>query len=62
MEVIRNVGKWGNSAGVLLPREWLGSRVKIEIVEDGKDIKKEILGITVGEKNICICLANLPIF
>src|SRR3989344_1039988 len=45
MEVIRNVGKWGNSAGVLLPREWLGSRVKIEIVEDGKDIKKEILGM-----------------
>ncbi|MEK6906253.1 MAG: DUF2080 family transposase-associated protein, partial [Nanoarchaeota archaeon] len=45
MEIIKNVLRWGNSAGVLLPREWLGNRVKIVLVERTINIKKEIFNI-----------------
>ncbi|MEK6913922.1 MAG: DUF2080 family transposase-associated protein [Nanoarchaeota archaeon] len=44
-EIIKNVGSWGNSAGILLPKEWLGSRVKIILIENGLEIKKEITSI-----------------
>lgn len=45
MEVIRSVGKWGNSAGVLLPREMIGSQVKIIVIDRTLEIKKEVLNI-----------------
>ncbi|MEK6926380.1 MAG: DUF2080 family transposase-associated protein [Nanoarchaeota archaeon] len=45
MELLRNVSKWGNSAGVLLPREWMGNQVKIVLVDRTLEIKKEALSI-----------------
>lgn len=45
MELIRNVGRWGNSAGVLLPREWVGNQVKIIFVDRTSEVKKETLNI-----------------
>lgn len=44
-EIIRNVGKWGNSAGILLPKEWLGNQVKIILIDRTLEIKKEIFSI-----------------
>jgi len=43
--LIRNVGKWGNSAGILLPKEWLGNQVKIVLIDRTLEIKKEVLSI-----------------
>jgi predicted nucleotidyltransferase len=43
MEIVRNVAKWGNGAGVLLPKEWLGNRVKIVLMDRSSDIRKEVL-------------------
>ena len=45
MELLRNVARWGNGAGVLLPREWMGTRVKIILIDRTSDIKKEALSI-----------------
>lgn len=45
MEIIRNVQGWGNSAGVLLPREWLGKEVQIMLIDRTLEIKKEIFDI-----------------
>ncbi len=42
MEIQKNVQKWGNSAGVLLPREWLGKEVQIILIDRTTEIKKEI--------------------
>lgn len=44
-ELIRPVSKWGNSAGVLLPKEWLGREVTVNLIDRTSDIKKEILEI-----------------
>ncbi|MDP1728968.1 MAG: DUF2080 family transposase-associated protein [archaeon] len=43
--IIKNVGKWGNSAGILLPKEWLGNQVKIVLIDRTLEIKKEVLSI-----------------
>ena len=45
MENLLNVVRWGNSAGVLLPREWLGKQVKIILIDRTNEIKKEVLDI-----------------
>ncbi|MFH1711107.1 MAG: DUF2080 family transposase-associated protein [Nanoarchaeota archaeon] len=45
MEIIRNVSKWGNSAGILLPKEWLGNQVKVIFIDRTLEIKKEVLSI-----------------
>jgi len=45
MELTSNVRRWGNSAGVLLPREWLGSKVKIFVLESTKSVKEEIFSL-----------------
>ncbi|MAE49303.1 hypothetical protein CMI48_00595 [Candidatus Pacearchaeota archaeon] len=37
--------KLGNSAGVLLPRAWLGGQAKIQLTEKPKNIKADILRI-----------------
>lgn len=45
MELIRNVARWGNSAGILLPKEWLGNQVKIILIDRTLEIKKEVLSM-----------------
>lgn len=45
MEITKATSRWGNSAGVLLPREWLGKEVKIILVDRTIQIKKEVLDI-----------------
>ena len=44
-ELIKPIVKVGNSAGVLLPREWLNGKAKIELVEKPLNIKKDVLEI-----------------
>jgi len=45
MEITKSVSKWGNSAGILLPKEWLGNQVKITFIDRTLEIKKEVLNI-----------------
>jgi predicted nucleotidyltransferase len=45
MEIMRSVQKWGNSGGVLVPKEWLNREVKIILIDRSSDIKKEIFDI-----------------
>ena len=45
MELLRNVARWGNSAGVLLPKEWMGNQVRIIFIDRTLEIKKESLSI-----------------
>ncbi|MCX6751016.1 MAG: DUF2080 family transposase-associated protein [Candidatus Pacearchaeota archaeon] len=45
IEQIRETRKWGNSGGVLLPREWIGKQVKIILIDRSKEIKKEVFDI-----------------
>ncbi len=45
MELIKNVEKWGNSAGILLPKAWLGNQVKVALIERTLNIKKEVLAL-----------------
>ena len=42
-EEIRNAIRWGNSAGVLLPKSWAGQQVKIILIDRTLQIKKEVL-------------------
>lgn len=48
MELIKDTIKLGNSAGVLLPRDWLGNRVKITL--EPKNTSRETLEILEEEK------------
>jgi len=43
--LIRRIVKVGNSAGVILPREWYGGEAKIELVVRPLDVKNDILRI-----------------
>ncbi|MBI2004218.1 DUF2080 family transposase-associated protein [Candidatus Pacearchaeota archaeon] len=45
MEIIKNVSRWGNSAGVLLPREWINNEVKIILIDRTLQIRKEIFNM-----------------
>ena len=45
MELIKPIVRVGNSAGVLLPREWLNGKAKVELIEKPIDIKKDLLGL-----------------
>lgn len=45
MELMRPVVRFGNSAGVLLPREWLNGKARIELVEKPIDVKRELFEI-----------------
>lgn len=42
---IKEVRRWGNSGGVLLPRGWVGKQVKIHLIDRRGEIKKDILKI-----------------
>lgn len=43
MSLIKTVKKYGNSGGVYVPSEWIGGKVKLELVEEPIDLKKDIL-------------------
>lgn len=45
MEIVREIRRWGNSAGILLPKEWLGNRARVILVNRGLEIRKEVLNI-----------------
>ncbi len=44
-ELIKNIIKVGNSAGVLLPKQWLNGKAKVELIEKPMNIKREVLEI-----------------
>ena len=44
-ELIKQIVRFGNSAGVLLPREWLNGKARIELVEKPINIKQDVLKI-----------------
>ncbi|MEK6873782.1 MAG: DUF2080 family transposase-associated protein [Nanoarchaeota archaeon] len=44
-EEIRNAIRWGNSAGVLLPKDWAGQQVKVILIDRTLEIKKEVFNI-----------------
>jgi len=45
MELTKYVQRWGNSSGILLPKEWLNKEVKITLIDRGLDIKNEVFSI-----------------
>ena len=45
MELIKPIIRVGNSAGVILPREWLNGEAKITLLRKPQNIKQEILDI-----------------
>lgn len=45
MEIVKDVKEWGNSAGVLLPKEWKGKEVKVILIDRSSEIKKEVFDI-----------------
>lgn len=50
MELIRNTIRVGNSAGVLLPKEWLNSQVRVEIISKKPiDILVDVINILENE-------------
>ncbi|MEK6840678.1 MAG: nucleotidyltransferase domain-containing protein [Nanoarchaeota archaeon] len=44
-ELIKPIIKVGNSAGVLLPKEWINGRAQVKLIERPPDIKKDVLEI-----------------
>lgn len=44
-EIVKHVVRVGNSAGVILPKEWLNGKAKISLVEKPLNIKKDIFEI-----------------
>lgn len=45
MEIVKNVLKWGNGAGILLPKDWINKEVKIILIDRTLQIKKEVFNI-----------------
>jgi hypothetical protein len=45
MEIVGYAKKWGNGSGVLLPREWEGSEVKVILIDRTLQIKKEVFSM-----------------
>jgi len=44
-QIIKNSIPWGNSAGVIIPKKWLGKQVKITLIDRTTEIKKEVFKI-----------------
>ncbi len=44
-QLVRKIVKVGNSAGVVLPREWLNGTARVELVRKPLNIKKDVLEI-----------------
>ena len=45
MELIRKITKMGNSSHVVLPKEWLNGRARVELIEKPTNIKEDVLRI-----------------
>jgi len=45
MEITKSISNWGNSAGVLLPKEWSGKEARIILIDRTAEIKKEVFDI-----------------
>lgn len=45
MELVRNIVRVGNSAGVILPKEWYGGKAKVMLLQKPISIKKDVLEI-----------------
>jgi len=45
VEVIKPIIRVGNSAGVILPREWLNGEAKVTLIKRPRDIKQDVLDI-----------------
>lgn len=45
MKLERPIVRVGNSAGVVLPREWLNGRARVELIERPLDVRKDIFRI-----------------
>lgn len=45
MELIKPIIRVGNSAGVVLPKEWLRGKARVELIERPIDIRKEVFEI-----------------
>ena len=45
MELTKNVLRWGNSAGILLPKEWAGKEARVILIDRTLQIKKEVFDI-----------------
>ena len=43
--LLKHAVRLGNSAGVLLPKEWLGNEVRVTLIEKPINIKQDILKI-----------------
>ncbi len=41
--IVKTVKKYGNSGGVYLPNSWVGGKVRVELVEEAADPKKDVL-------------------
>jgi len=48
MELIRPIVRVGNSAGVILPREWLNGEAKIELIARPVDVGKGVFDVLEG--------------
>src|SRR3989338_4831627 len=44
-ELVRNISRWGNSSGILLPRESVGMQAKVILIDRTLEIKKEVISI-----------------
>lgn len=45
MKLIKPIIKLGNSAGIVLPKEWCGGKARVELIKKPINIKKDILEI-----------------
>ena len=43
--MIKQIVRVGNSAGIILPKEWLNGKAKVELIEKPLDLKKELFEI-----------------
>ena len=41
--VVKTVKKYGNSGGVYVPSSWIGGKVKLELIDEPADPKKDVL-------------------
>jgi len=44
-ELVKSVVRVGNSAGVILPKEWLNGKASVKLIGKPLDIKKDVFGI-----------------
>ena len=45
MELNRSISRWGNSAGILLPKEWAGKEARVILIDRTLQIREEVLNI-----------------